>query len=99
MGKRATTGNCEGTETSVVLRDRRMRTERRIRIAWKAYLAEAGVMQALERPSETAEWVRKYFRRRLEEAVAVLPGDSSALAEVLSEMLALLMGEEEIGDR
>ena len=55
-------------------------------------------MQALERPSqaEIAERFRGYFRRRFKEAVAALPGDSSALAETLSEMLALVMGEEEI---
>jgi hypothetical protein len=75
-----------------------MLKDRRIKIAWKAYLAELGVMQALERPSEAeiAERARRYFRWRLEEAVEVLGSDSSALAEVLNEMYALLIGEEEI---
>ena len=75
-----------------------MLTDRKLRIAWKAYLCELGVMQTLERPSEAviAERFRGYFRLRFMEAVAALSGDSSALAEALSEMLALVMGEEEI---
>jgi hypothetical protein len=75
-----------------------MLTDRKLRIAWKAYLCELGVMQALERPSqaEVSERVGGYFRLRFMEAVAALSGDSSALAEALSEMLALVMGEEEI---
>ena len=75
-----------------------MMRDRKLRIAWRAYLCELGVMQALERPSqaEIAERFRGYFRRRFKEAVAALPGDSSALAEALSAMLALVMGEEEI---
>jgi len=40
--------------------------------------------------------VREYFRWRLEEALEVLPTDSAKLAEVLNEMFALLVGEEEI---
>ena len=40
--------------------------------------------------------VREYFRWRLEEALEVLPTDSAMLAEVLNEMFALLVGEEEI---
>jgi len=43
-----------------------------------------------------AERAREYFRWRLEEAVAALPADSSALSEALSEMLALVIGEDEI---
>jgi hypothetical protein len=55
-------------------------------------------MQALERPSqaEIAERFRRYFRWRLEEAVEELPADSAKLAEVLNEMLALLIGEDEV---
>ena len=75
-----------------------MLKDRRIKIAWKAYLAELGVMQALERPSEAeiAERARRYFRWRLEEAVEVLGSDSTLLAEVLSELIALVTGEEEV---
>jgi hypothetical protein len=74
--------------------------ERRLRIAWKAYLVDKGVMQMLERPSEAeiAERARKYFRWRLEEALEVLPTDSAKLAEVLNELFALLVGEDEIVD-
>ena len=76
-----------------------MRTERRLRIAWKAYLAELGVMQMLERPSEAeiAERFRRYFRWRLEEAIGVLSADSSALSEVLIELFLIVTGEDEIG--
>ena len=58
-------------------------------------------MQALERPSEAevAERVGGYFRLRFLKAVAALPGDSLALAEALSEMLAHVMGEDEIVGR
>jgi len=48
------------------------------------------------RPEELPEMVREYFRWRLEEALEVLPTDSAMLAEVLNEMFALLVGEEEI---
>jgi hypothetical protein len=55
-------------------------------------------MQRLERPSqaEIAERARGYFRWRFKEAVEVLPADSAKLAEVLSEMIALVIGEEEV---
>ena len=69
-----------------------------MRIAWRAWLAERGVIHRLERPSEAviAERFRRYFRWRLEEALEVLGSDSSALAEVLNEMFALVIGEEEV---
>jgi hypothetical protein len=69
-----------------------------MRIAWKAYLAELGVMQMLERPSEAeiAERFRRYFRWRLEEAIGVLSADSSALSEVLIELFLTVTGEDEI---
>ena len=75
-----------------------MLTDRKLRIAWRAYLADKAVMQRLERPSEAeiAERFRRYFKWRLEEAVEVLGSDSSALAEVLSEMFALVIGEDEV---
>jgi hypothetical protein len=75
-----------------------MRVDRKFRIAWRAWLADKGVMQRLERPSEAviAERFRKYFRWRFEEALEVLSSDSSALAEVLNEMFALLIGEDEL---
>jgi hypothetical protein len=55
-------------------------------------------MQMAKHPSEAfvAERLRGYFRLRFLESVAPLPGDSSALAEALSEMPALVMGEQEI---
>ena len=69
-----------------------------MQIAWRAWLAERGTMQRLERPSssEIAERARGYFRWRLEEAIGDLTGDSSALAEVLNEICALVIGQEEI---
>jgi hypothetical protein len=72
-----------------------MLKDRRLRIAW---LADKGVMQMLERPSEAeiADRAKKYFRWRLEVAVAALSGDSSALAEVLNEVFVLVIGEDEI---
>ena len=70
----------------------------KLRIAWRAYIAELGVMQRLERPSEAviAERARRYFQWRLEEALEVLGSDSSALAEVLNEMEALLIRETKL---
>jgi hypothetical protein len=55
-------------------------------------------MQMLERPSEAliAERASRYFRWRFQEALEVLGSDSSALAEVLNEMFALVIGEEEV---
>jgi hypothetical protein len=55
-----------------------------MQIAWRAWLAERGTMQRLERPSEAeiADRARKYFRWRFREAVEALPGDSSALGTV-----------------
>jgi len=75
-----------------------MPKDRRLRIAWRAWLANKGVMQMLERPSaaEMADRARGYFRWRLEEALEVLPNDSSALGEVLNELEALLLGEEQV---
>jgi hypothetical protein len=75
-----------------------MLRNRRIKIAWKAYLAELGVMQALERPSEAVivQRFRGYFRWRFQEAVEVLGSDSSALAEVLNEMCALVIGQDQL---
>ena len=75
-----------------------MLKDRKMQIACRAWLAERGTMQRLERPSEAeiADRARKYFRWRLEEAVEALPGDSSALGEVLNELEALLLGEDEI---
>jgi hypothetical protein len=69
-----------------------------MRIAWKAYLAQLGTMQRLERPSEAeiAGRARRYFRWRFKEALEVLPADSAKLAEVLSELCALLVGVEEV---
>ena len=63
-----------------------MLTDRKLRIVWKAYLCELGVMQALERPSEAevAERVRQYLC------------DSSRLAEVLIEILEIATGKAEI---
>ena len=75
-----------------------MLKDRKMQIACRAWLAERGTMQRLERPSEAeiADRARKYFRWRFREAVEALPGDSSALGEVLNELEALLLGEDEI---
>jgi hypothetical protein len=72
--------------------------DRRIQIAWRAWLVDKGTMQMLERPSKAviAERARKYFRWRLEEALAGLCASSEPLAEVLAEILLLAAGEEEI---
>ena len=53
-------------------------------------------LRVVRSPEELQEMVREYFRRRLEEALEVLGSDSSALAEVLNEMFALVIGEEEV---
>jgi len=53
-------------------------------------------LRVVRSPEELPEMVREYFRWRLEEALEVLPTDSAMLAEVLNEMFALLVGEEEI---
>jgi hypothetical protein len=75
-----------------------MLKDRRMRIAWRAWLADKGTMQRLERPSqaEIAERARGYFRWRLEEALEVLGSDSSALAEFLNELFALVIDEDEV---
>jgi hypothetical protein len=75
-----------------------VRVDRKMQIAWRAWLAERGTMQRLERPSEAeiADRARGYFRWRLEEAIGLLPLSSQKLAEVLNEMYALLLGEDEI---
>jgi hypothetical protein len=77
-----------------------MLKDRALRIAWRAWLADKGIMQMLERPprAEVAERARKYFRWRLEEALEALPGNSSALAEALEEIFLIATGEEEIQD-
>ena len=53
-------------------------------------------LRVVRSAEELPEMVREYFRNRLEEALKVLPGDSSALAEVLNELFALLAGEDEV---
>jgi hypothetical protein len=75
-----------------------MLKDRRIKIAWRAHLAELGVIQRFERPSETevADRCRRYFRWRLAEAVEFLSTDSEKLAEILNEILALVIGEDEV---
>jgi hypothetical protein len=75
-----------------------MLTKRQARIGWRAYLCEQIAMRRTEHPSEAEieKRMQGYFRWRFEEAIEALPVDSSALAEVLSEMLAVVIGEEEI---
>jgi hypothetical protein len=72
-------------------------SERRMKLAWKAYCAELVAMQMAEHPSEVvvAERVREYLRNRLAEATRVLYADSSALAELLIEILEIATGEAE----
>ena len=53
-------------------------------------------LRVVRSPEELPEMVREYFRWRFKEALEVLGSDSSALAEVLNELFALLIGEEEI---
>ena len=53
-------------------------------------------LRVVRSPEELQEMVREYFRRRLEEALEVLGSDSSALAEVLNEMEALLIRETKL---
>jgi hypothetical protein len=55
-----------------------------------------GSVLVVRSAEELPEMVREYFRNRLEEALKVLPGDSSALAEVLNELFGLLAGEDEV---
>jgi hypothetical protein len=43
-----------------------------------------------------AERARRYFRWRFKEALEVLPTDGQPLAEVLNEMFAPLIGEDEV---
>jgi hypothetical protein len=75
-----------------------MLKDRKLRIAWRAYLAELEVMQRLERPSEAviAERFRGYFRWRLEEALDSLWFDSELLAEVLEEIFLIATDDDEI---
>jgi hypothetical protein len=55
-------------------------------------------MQTLERRSEAviAERFRRYFRWRFQEALEVLGSNGTLLVEVLSELIALAIGEEEV---
>jgi hypothetical protein len=75
-----------------------MLQDRRLRIAWKAYLAEGLALQLAEHPSRAvvAERMREYLSNRLERAIRVLSEDSSLLADILVEMLEIAIGEEEI---
>jgi hypothetical protein len=70
----------------------------KLRIAWRAYLADKAVMQMLERPSEAevAERLRQYLADRLAEAIKALGADSFLLAVVLVEILEIATGEAEI---
>ena len=60
-----------------------MLTDRKLRIAWKAYLAELAAMQMAEHPSEAvvAERLQQYLADRLAGAIKALGADSSILAE------------------
>ena len=75
-----------------------MLRDQKLRIAWKAYLAELAAMQLTEHPSEpvVAERLREYLCHRLTEATRVLSEDSSRLAEVLIEILEIATGEARI---
>jgi hypothetical protein len=75
-----------------------MLTDQKLRIAWKAYLAELAAMQMAEHPSEArvAERLREYLSNRVTEATRVLSEDSCRLAEVLIEILEVATGEAEI---
>jgi hypothetical protein len=71
-----------------------MLRHQKLRIAWRAYLAEQLVMQMAEHPSGevVAEPLRQYLCNRLTEATRVLSEDSSRLAEVLIEILEIATG-------
>jgi hypothetical protein len=54
-------------------------------------------LHVVRSPSEgLPELVRGYFRRQFEQAMVILPVDSSALAEVLIELFAFVIGQEEL---
>jgi len=91
MGSVATIEGCGAIESGF---NCVMLTDRKLRIAWKAYLAELATMQMAEHPSEAvvAERLRQYLSDRLTEATRVLSLDSSRLAEVLIEILELRPG-------
>lgn len=68
------------------------------KIALEAWYAEKRVLMRLEKPSPEVvqERCRAYFKWRFREAVEALSSDSAGLAEVLIELLALIVGSEEI---
>jgi hypothetical protein len=72
-----------------------MLRDRKLEIAWEAWLTERGVMQALEPASETAQRVRGYFGRQLRAGVKALESDT--LAEALIELETLVIEEARIG--
>jgi hypothetical protein len=76
-----------------------MLKDRKLRIAWRAYLAEKTVMQRLDHPSqaEIAERFKGYFKWRFSDAAKALQKEGSELlAEVLIELHWILIGEDEI---
>jgi hypothetical protein len=77
-----------------------MLTARKLRIAWKAYIAAKVAMQMLDRPSaaEVARRQQGYFRWRLTEALDRLSTDSEHLGEVLEEIFLIATGVDEIID-
>jgi hypothetical protein len=75
-----------------------MLTEQKLKIAWKAYLAELAAIQRAEHPSEA--WLRSVC-----DSISAIGSpkrpefslrDSSRLAEVLIEMLEIATGQAEI---
>jgi hypothetical protein len=67
-----------------------------VRLEFSRFIRSMGSVRVVRSAEELPDMVREYFRNRLEEALKVLPGDSSALAEVLNELFALLAGEDEV---
>jgi|SRR6516164_7760827 hypothetical protein len=71
-----------------------MLTERKIRAAFDAWIAERCARQALEPSSETATRVRGHYRRRIR--AGIVAEDPAALAEALIELQQLILEEARI---
>ena len=71
-----------------------MLTERKIRIAFEAWVADRWARELAESPSETAAHVRGHYRRRLRAGLAAK--GSSYLAEALIELEGLVLEEAQI---
>jgi hypothetical protein len=73
-----------------------MLTDRKIRAAFDAWVADRWARQALEPPSETASRVRGHYRRRIRAGLAA--EGSTVLAEAVIELEELVIEEAQIGN-